>query len=143
MLLHTITDGISVACLLPFVNKRKIPMNTERPQDPFVVVLDPTRTFAPILKTILYREGHEVEIIAFYQPGMTLFWLSGEMEMQVKGAWYRTYCPIHGSHQERSLAIKAATDFGHCFDCQARVFVADFDPQMATRLQRQRYGRIF
>ena len=60
-------------------------------------------------------------------------------QVHVQGEWYRTYCPIHGSDQERSLAIKAATGFGHCFGCEARVFIADFNPQMAARLQRQRY----
>ena len=58
-------------------------------------------------------------------------------QVHVKGEWYRTYCPIHGSDHQRSLSIKAATGFGHCFSCEARVFVADFDPQMATRLQRR------
>lgn len=60
-------------------------------------------------------------------------------QVHVKGEWYRTYCPIHGSDHQRSLSIKAATGFGHCFSCEARVFVADFDPQIATRLQRRRY----
>jgi hypothetical protein len=63
--------------------------------------------------------------------------------MQVKGEWYRTYCPIHGREQERSLAIKSATGFGHCFGCDANVFVAEFDPSTAKRLQRRRYGTVF
>jgi hypothetical protein len=64
-------------------------------------------------------------------------------QVHIKGEWYRTYCPIHGSGQERSLAIKAATGFGHCFDCEAKVFVADFDPQMALLLQQQGRQKAF
>jgi len=61
-------------------------------------------------------------------------------QVQVHGDSYRTYCPIHNSDQERSLSIHAKTGFGHCFSCEANVFVADFDPQMALRLQRRKSG---
>jgi hypothetical protein len=64
-------------------------------------------------------------------------------QVQVRGEEYRTYCPIHDSHQERSLAIQAATGFGRCFGCEARVFVADFNPLLATRLQRRRGSTVF
>ena len=60
-------------------------------------------------------------------------------QMHVQGEWYRTFCPIHGSGQERSLTIKTATGFGHCFGCEAKVFVTEFDPLLARRLQRQWY----
>ena len=78
-------------------------------------------------------EGEEVFILTWRD-------LEFFSQVHVKGEWYRTYCPIHGSDHQRSLSIKAATGFGHCFSCEARVFVADFDPQMATRLQRRRFG---
>jgi hypothetical protein len=58
-------------------------------------------------------------------------------QIHVHGDTYRTYCPIHGSDQQRSLSITAKTGFGHCFDCEANVFVADFDPQMARRLHQR------
>ena len=58
-------------------------------------------------------------------------------QVQKTGAWYRTYCPIHGSDHQRSLSIKATTGFGHCFRCLTNVFVADFDPQLALRLQQR------
>ena len=64
-------------------------------------------------------------------------------QVHVKGEEYRTYCPIHGSGQERSLAIKAATGFGHCFGCEANMFVADFDPSLAKRLQQRKYDHTF
>ena len=64
-------------------------------------------------------------------------------QVHVRGVEYRTYCPIHGSNHERSLAIKTATGFGHCFDCEANVFVAEFNPQMARRLQQRRYNNAF
>lgn len=63
--------------------------------------------------------------------------LEGFSQVHEKGEWYRTYCPIHGSDHQRSLSIKTTTGFGHCFNCQANVFVADFDPQMALRLQQR------
>lgn len=60
-------------------------------------------------------------------------------QIHVWGEWYRTFCPVHRSGQERSLAIKTTTGFGHCFGCEARVFVSEFDPLLARRLQRQWY----
>ena len=59
-------------------------------------------------------------------------------QVHVYGDTYRTYCPIHNSDHERSLSINAKTGFGHCFGCEANVFVADFDPQTASRLQRRK-----
>lgn len=63
-------------------------------------------------------------------------------QLHVEGDRYRTYCPIHGSDHQRSLSINAKNGFGHCFSCEARVFVSEFNPQMATRLQRRRYGDV-
>jgi hypothetical protein len=59
-------------------------------------------------------------------------------QVHVRGDTYRTYCPIHNSDQERCLSIDATTGFGHCFGCEATVFVADFDPQTASRLQQRK-----
>jgi DNA primase len=64
-------------------------------------------------------------------------------QVHVEGGRYRTYCPIHGSDHQRSLSINADNGFGHCFACEARVFVADFDLEMATRLQRRGYSNVF
>jgi hypothetical protein len=55
-------------------------MKPTTPQSPFLLVIDPTPTFSTILKAVLRREGYEVEIVAFQQPGMAIFWLSGEMD---------------------------------------------------------------
>jgi hypothetical protein len=63
--------------------------------------------------------------------------LEFQSQMQVRGEEYRTSCPVHGSDQERSLAIQSKTGFGHCFVCETRVFVAEFDPQMAAHLQQR------
>lgn len=55
-------------------------MTLETPQKSLLLVVDPTPTFAPILKIALRRGGHEVETVAFQRTGMAVFWLSGQMD---------------------------------------------------------------
>jgi hypothetical protein len=55
-------------------------MNSENPERPVLLILDPSLTFSRILTIILNREGYDVEIVAFQEVGMALFWLSGEMD---------------------------------------------------------------
>ena len=55
-------------------------MKSTTPQSPFLLVVDPTPTFPTILKASLRRAGYEIEIVAFQQLGMAIFWLSGEMD---------------------------------------------------------------
>lgn len=62
-------------------------MNTQRPPKPVILVLDPTPTFPRILRAILRRNGYDAEVIAFQQPGVAIFWLSGKMDAR-KAAKY-------------------------------------------------------
>jgi DNA primase len=64
-------------------------------------------------------------------------------QMHSEGGRYRTFCPIHGSDHQRSLSINTTNGFGQCFACETRVFVTEFDPLLAARLQRRGSGTIF
>ena len=55
-------------------------MMSEKLERPVILILDPSLTFSRILTVILNREGYDVEIVAFQEVGMALFWLSGEMD---------------------------------------------------------------
>lgn len=61
--------------------------------------------------------------------------------IQIGGEW-RAFCPIHGSDHQRSLAISVEHGWGYCHACHATVFVEDFDPALAERLQRESLPEI-
>jgi DNA primase len=64
-------------------------------------------------------------------------WQSLADDARLYGAWLRTYCPLHGSDHQRSLSINAESGWGQCFACGRRVFVRDFDPQLAQILSHR------
>ena len=55
---------------------------------PLLLVIDPSLVFPQILKATLRRADCEVEIIAFQQTEMAVFWLSGEMDRKKAGGKY-------------------------------------------------------
>jgi DNA primase len=68
-------------------------------------------------------------------------------DLKPSGAYWRAYCPIHGSDHQRSLAIRREgpfAGFGNChnLDCLAEVLVEDFNPEAAQRLRRQQQAPL-
>ena len=51
-------------------------------EHPLLLVFDPSLVFPPILKATLRRAGFEVDIVAFQQVEMAVFWLTGEMDRE-------------------------------------------------------------
>ena len=81
--------------------------------------------------TIYTSNGKQVEVILQSE-------LCDPLNM---GEYVRAYCHIHGSDHQRSLSINKATGWGHCFNaaCDATVLVAEWNPQLATRLLHSHY----
>ena len=77
------------------------------------------------------------------QAGVEIFiysWCELEPLSLRSGKSIRTYCPLHGSDRQRSLAINRENGWGQCFSCQRRVLVRDWNPQLATALLRRAEG---
>ncbi len=81
-------------------------------------------------------KGEEIVLLTWRDLGVL-------SQMPIEGGRYRTYCPIHGSDHQRSLSINATNGFGQCFACNTRVFLTEFDPLMAARLQQRGAGTVF
>jgi hypothetical protein len=39
---------------------------------------------------------------------------------RLSGGWIRSYCPIHGGDNQRSLSINNDTGFGRCHNCSVQ-----------------------
>ncbi len=76
--------------------------------------------------TVSTRRGKEIAIIS----------QSELRDPRVAGRRIRAFCHIHGSDHQRSLSIDRSSGWGRCFNaaCQARVLVAEWNPEAAQEL---------
>jgi hypothetical protein len=80
----------------------------------------------PTMRSVTTRQGKQIAIVS-----------QRELRSPVQtGDFLRAYCPIHGSDHQRSLSIRRATGWGHCFNaaCMATVLVEEWNPMAAARL---------
>lgn len=58
------------------------------------------------------------------------------IDPQERGDTIRAYCHFHGGDHQRSLSIKKATGWGHCFNaaCEVTVLVEELNPEVSRRL---------
>ncbi len=78
------------------------------------------------MQSVTTYKGKKIEVISQHEL----------KDPQFCGEFVRAFCHIHGSDHQRSLSIRRATGWGHCFNaaCQTTVLVAEWNPKAANTL---------